>query len=106
MARYEEITTVNLSKGFQEVPAYVNRVTDNWVSIMILVAIYILVVFGVYHSKGSSEAFGEGIAIAGFFTAIVATLFWIAGFVNIFHLIWVIVIAIISVGIWFLSNRY
>lgn len=95
MGRYPSITDRNLTKGFNEVLDHVNDISYSWASNMVLIGIYIITIFGVYFYKNDLS---QAAAIAGFLTAIVATFFWIAGFVSVTTLIMVIVIAIAGVA--------
>jgi len=97
---YQNITNVNLSKGFGiEILYYVNEVSDYWISNMIIIAIYIITIMGVYNYK---RDFFEGAAIAGWVTFIVGVLFFAAGFVTDITLVMVIAVAIAGVAtLWF-----
>jgi len=75
---YASPTTINGSLGFGEVLNYINNVTNNWISIMFLMAIYIIVLVGYYKAQ---DDFKGALAVAGYGTFIVAFLFWLGGFV-------------------------
>ena len=76
---YDSPTTINATKGMGEVLNYVNAVTNNWVSNMILIAIYIIVLIGFYKT---SDDFRGAMAVAGYGTFVVSLLFWIGGFIS------------------------
>jgi len=76
---YPSVENVNMTKGFGELLQYVNLVTDGWMSNMLLIAIYIIVMVGFYKAK---EDFQGAMAVAGYGTFVVALLFWLGGFVN------------------------
>ena len=76
---YPSPTTINGTKGFGEVLNYINVVTNSWISNMILIAIYVIVLIGFYKAK---EDFKGALAVAGYGTFVVALLFWIGGFVS------------------------
>ena len=76
---YPSPTTINATKGLGEVLIYVNQVTENWISNMILIAVYILVLVGFYKAN---DDFGGAMAVAGFGTFVIALLFWLGGFVS------------------------
>ena len=77
---YDSPTTINATKGFGEVLTYINTVTNSWVSNMLLVSLYIIMLMGWYRTQGND--FIGGLAVAGFGTSVIATLLWIAGFVG------------------------
>jgi hypothetical protein len=72
-------STINTTKGFQEVLTYVNTVTDNWISNTLLIGIYVIILIGFYKTK---EDFTGALAVAGYSTFVIALLFWLGGFVN------------------------
>lgn len=76
---YASPTSINASKGFIEILNYVNAVTNNWISTMILLAVYVIVLIGYYKSTGD---FAGGLASAGFGAFVVGLLFWMGGFVT------------------------
>ena len=76
---YASPTTINATKGFGEILSYINVVTDGWISNMLLIAIYIIVLMGFYKAK---EDFTGGLAVAGYGTFVVALLLWVGGFVS------------------------
>jgi len=99
MGRYESVKDVNFSKGFIEVPFYVERVTDSLVSAMILLGVFIIISFGV---QRYTRDWIEAISIGSFFTFLVTLFFWIAGFANSLIFGIVIAITIICFGLlWF-----
>ena len=53
---YASPTEINATKGFSEVLNYINVVTDNWVSNMMLIGIYIIVLLGFYKAKEDYSA--------------------------------------------------
>lgn len=76
---YPSPTTINASKGFGEILAYTNTVTNSWISNMLLIAIYIIVLIGFYKAK---DDFQGAMAVAGYGTFVVSLFFWIGGFVS------------------------
>lgn len=99
---YNSIADRNMSKGFQEILYYVNEVTFGWISVMILIAIYVIVLMGIYNSK---RDFMMAMAISGFFTFIIALLFWVGDFISGTTLIFVIVVAVAGFVATFLGHR-
>ena len=96
MPTYTQPTEINWSEGFSGILYYVNDVTNSWVSILLLVAIYIITSISVYSYKKTPEAFFDSIAIAGFLTIVVGILFWTAEFISGTILAFVIGVGILS----------
>jgi len=77
---YESPANINASQGMGQLLEYVNTVTNSWISNMLLVSLYIIMLMGWYRTQGND--FVGGLAVAGFGTSVIATLLWIAGFVS------------------------
>ena len=92
---YENITDRNLSEGIQVYFDYLNSVTNQWFSNMILIGIYMIALFGIARYNGND--FIEAGAIAGFLTVLVAMFLWLAGMVS--GVTFVICIAVMVVNI-------
>lgn len=58
---------------------YVNEVTNSWISNLLLIAFYVILIFAYYKAR---EDFGGALAVAGFGTFIVAFLLFLANFVS------------------------
>jgi hypothetical protein len=94
-------TTINASKGFGEVLLYTNTVTSYWMSNMILLAVYIIVLIGFYKAK---DDFKGAMAVAGFGTFVFGLLMWIGGFATGWAFGITIGIAIIGTLVLLLDN--
>ena len=101
---YAYPSTVNWTVGFKEIITYVNEVSYGWFANMILIAVYLITVMGVYNYKGD---FLEGMAIAGFLTAVIGILFWIVSsdFVSGVTLVLVMAIAVLSFAMLWIGKR-
>jgi len=99
---YPNITDRNMSKGFSEILYYANEITESWLSNLILIGIYIITLMTIYNYK---RDFVEGMAVAGFFTFLIALLFYLADFISGVTLVFVIAITIISVALLFFNKR-
>lgn len=77
---YENIADRNLSEGVQVYFDYLNSVTSQWFSNMILISLYLITLFGVSRFNGGD--FIEAGAIAGFLTVLVAIFLWLGGFIG------------------------
>ena len=80
---------------------YLNLVTDGWVSNMLIISLYIIVLVGFY--KATND-FAGGMAVSGFFVFIISLLFWLAEFINAITFSIVIAMAIVGVLV-LLINR-
>ena len=76
---YPNPSSINASLGFGEILNYTNTVTNNWISNLFIVAIYVIVLIGFYKAK---EDFKGALAVAGYSTFVVALLFWIGQFIS------------------------
>lgn len=76
---YAEPSSINMSQGFIEVLKYTNNVTDQWISNIILICIYAIILMGFYKAK---EDFPGALAVAGYGTFVISLLFWISGFIS------------------------
>ena len=99
------ITEKNLTKGIQEVPIYVNEITDGIFMKLVLASIWIIAVIGSYYiqkKSGSQPDFHSCVAVGGFIlmmSAIILRL--IPGFVDGLTLAVTIIIGLVSI-LWFL----
>jgi hypothetical protein len=99
---YPSPTTINASKGLGEFLTYTNTITDQWVSNMFLIAIYIIILMGFYKVK---DDFKGAMAISGYGTFVVALFFWIGGFVSGWALGISIAMAIIGTAVLLMDNN-
>jgi hypothetical protein len=99
---YASPTTINTTAGFGEVLNYINVVTDNWISNMFLIAIYIIILIGFYKSK---EDFKGALAVAGYGLFVAGLFFWIGGFVAGITFGITIALAIIGTLVLLLDNN-
>jgi len=99
---YTLISERNMSNGFQEILYYANEVTMGWMANMILIGVFVITLMGIYNSK---RDFIMAIAISGFFTFIIALLFWIADFISGITLAFVVVVAIVCFALTFIGHR-
>ena len=90
---YSSPTTINASKGLLEIATYLNNVTDNWVSNLLLLAIYVIVLIGFNKARND---FKGAMAVAGYTTFVISLLLWIGGFISGVAFGMVIAIAVIG----------
>lgn len=99
---YTSPTSINASLGFGEVLHYINDVTNNWVSNLLLLSVYVIILIGFYKAK---EDFKGALAVAGYGCFILALLFWIGGFVSGIALGVTIAVAIVGTIVLLLDNN-
>lgn len=99
---YDNPTTINATNGLSGILNYVNSVTDNWFSNMLLIAIYVIILIGFYKAK---DDFTGALAVAGFGTFVVSLMFWAGGLISTVSFSVVIAIAIIGVVVLLLDQN-
>lgn len=99
---YANPTSINASAGATGITNYINEVTNHWVSNMLLIAIWVIVLMGFYKAKGD---FVGALAVAGFSVFVVALLFWLGGFVSGWALAIAIAIMLVGVVVLLVDNR-
>lgn len=95
-------SSINASEGISGVSNYLCTVTSCWFFYMLLLAVYLITVIGIYKTTND---IAQGIAVAGFFTFVVALLLWIGNVIPGFALGITIAVAIIGVLIIYMSNK-
>ena len=99
---YPSPSTINASQGLGEVFNYVNVVTNSWLSNLIMIGIYVIILIGFYKAK---DDFKGAMAVAGYGTFVVGLLFWIGGFISGLAFVWIISIAIIGTVVLMMDNN-
>jgi len=99
---YASPTTINASKGLGEILIYTNEVTSGWISNLILLAVYVIIIVGYYKAR---DDFAGGLAVGGFGVFVVALLFWLGGFVSGITLGFAIGLALIGVIVILIDNK-
>lgn len=99
---YPSPTDINWTKGAGESINYVNSVTNGIFSNMLLFALYVIVLWGVYKSnKDMISAFG----VAGFSIAIIGLIMWIGNWVTWVTFAICVGLAIVGAAAVFLDKR-
>ena len=99
---YDSPTSINASKGFGEILTYVNNVTDGWISNMLMIAVYVIILIGFYKAK---DDFKGAMAVAGYGTFVIGLFFWIGGFVSSMAFGMSIGVAIVGTIVLLLDNN-
>lgn len=77
--RHVSPSTINASEGLGEILTYTNSVTNNWLSTMIILGVYVLILIGYYKAR---DDFKGAMAVAGYGAFVLSLLFWVGGFVS------------------------
>lgn len=93
MPSYNLPSTINMSGGLTELFIYLNEVTYNWFSNMLLISIYLIFAIGFYFAR--KDMLG-GLAVGGFATFIVGLFLFVGGVVSGVTFTIVIAVAILS----------
>jgi uncharacterized membrane protein len=72
---------INATKGITEVTNYLNDVTLNWFGNMLVIAVWVIFLFGYLRAKGDDDFIGA-FAVASYVTFVLTTLLWIVGMVS------------------------
>ena len=100
---YDSPTSVNFTQGLGGTFNYLNTVTHNWFSNMLLIAIFIIFATGFYFSK--RDMFGS-FAVGGFATFVVGLLLWVGDVISGVTFTFVVAVAIIGfASLWIEDNR-
>ena len=99
---YPSPSSINASKGLGEILTYVNTVTYGWISTLLLLAIYIIVLIGFYKAR---DDFAGAMAVAGFGVFIIALLFWLGNFITGVTLTIAIALALVGIIVLLIDKR-
>ena len=103
---YDSINTINMtsSEGMSNILQYINVVTNDWAGRMIVVAIFVMFLFGYLRSKGDDDFVGA-IAVASYVTFVMGMLMWLIGFLDGIAFSVIIGITIVSTAILLFDKR-
>ena len=98
---YDMPSTINFTEGFTGGFVYINSITSNWFSNMLLIAIYLIFATGFYFAK--KDMMGS-LAVGGFAIFVVGLLFWVGGVISGVTFAFVIAVSIISFAMLWIGN--
>ena len=98
---YPDPSSINWTDGMTGGFSYLNAVTSNWFSNMLLIAIYIIFATGFYFAKRDMMG---AFAVGGFAIFVVGLLFWIGGVISGVTFAFVVAVAIISFATLWIGN--
>ena len=91
---WQDPTTIDWTDGLLGAIYYINSVTNNWFSHMLLISLYVISLMGFYRSQ---DDFGGAMAVAGVIVFIFGLFFFIAGMIT--WIVFGITIGMMVVGI-------
>jgi uncharacterized membrane protein len=80
---YDEVTTINVTgnDGFSNIFQYINVITDFWAGRMVMIAVFVLFLFGYLRSKNDDDFVGA-FAVASYVTFVIGLLMWLINFLD------------------------
>lgn len=91
---YKSPTEINASQGLGDFLPYLSEVTNFWFGRMLMIAIFIIFLFGYLRAK--KDDFIGGLAIASYVTFVLGLIFWVIGLVSGLDFAVIIGIAVVS----------
>lgn len=73
-------TTINASEGLDSFLPYISEVTNFWFGRMVMIAIFIIFLFGYLRAKDND--FVGGLAVASYVCFVIGLIFWVIGLVS------------------------
>lgn len=73
-------TTINASAGMDSVVPYISEVTNFWFGRMVMIAIFVMFIFGYLRAK--DDDFIGALAVASYVTFVLGLIFWVIGLVS------------------------
>ena len=73
-------TTINASAGLDSALPYISEVTNFWFGRMVMVAIFVIFIFGYLRAK--DDDFIGALAVASYVTFVIRLIFWVIGLVS------------------------
>lgn len=98
---YPMPTSINWSNGMTDAFVYLNTVTYNWFSNMIVIAVYLIFASGFFFAK--RDVFGA-LAVGGFASFVVSLLLYTASMISGTTFVIVIAVAIVSFATLFIGE--
>jgi len=103
---YQEINTINMTSadGMSNIFQYLNVVTNFWAGRMVMVAIFVMFLFGYLRSKAEDDFIGA-FAVASYVTFCLGILFWLINFLDGVAFGIIVAVTIISTAILLFDKR-
>jgi len=102
---YDSINTINMtsSEGMSNILQYLNVVTNFWAGRMVMIAIWIMFLFGYLKMKADDD-FSGAFAVSSYVTFVIGMLFWLINFLDGIAFGVIIAITIFSTA-WLLFDK-
>lgn len=78
---YPSPTTIDATSGIGSLFEYLNNVTNFWFSRMLMLAVFVIFLFGYLRSKNDDDILGA-FAVGSYACLVIGILFWIIGFLD------------------------
>jgi len=103
---FDSVNTINMtsSDGMSNILNYINVVTDFWAGRMVIIAVFIMFMFGYLKSKNDDDFIGA-FAVSSYVTFVIGTLMWLINFLDGISFSVVIGVTIISTAILLFDKR-
>jgi len=103
---YETINNINMtsSEGMSNIFMYLNSITDFWAGRMLMIAVFMMFLFGYLRSKADDDFVGA-FAVASYVTFALGLLFWLINFLDGVAFTIIMAITIISTAILLFDKR-
>ncbi len=100
---WKSISEINATQGMGDFLPYISEVTHFWFGRMLMIAIFIIFLFG--YLRVNREDFWGGLAISSYVTFIVGLLFWLIGVVSGIDFGFIIGVTVVSSVILFMKKK-
>lgn len=74
-------STVNVTRGMDSFLPYLSEVTNFWFGRMVVIAVFIIFLFGYMRSKGDDDFVGA-LAVSSYVTFVIGLLFWVIDLIS------------------------
>jgi len=95
-------TEINASAGMDSFLPYISEVTHFWFGRMIMIAIFVIFLFGYIRAK---DDFIGGLAVASYVCFVIGLIFWVIGLVTGLDFAIIIGVAVISSALLYVNNN-
>ena len=103
---YDDVTTINMTtnEGMSNIFTYLNTITNYWAGRMLMIAIFVMFLFGYLKSKNDDDIIGA-LAVASYVTFVVGLLFWVINFLDGISFSIIVGITIVSTALLWFEKR-
>ena len=91
---YASPTTINATQGLDSFLPYLSTVTQFWFGRMLMIAIYLIFLFG--YLRANDRDWVGGMAVSGYITFVLGLLFWVIDLIS--GLDFAVIIGVMAIG--------